>query len=308
MKDYKSYFLGRVLFIGIGMSYIFTTSGSLFWISEIIGYLLGLIIIKRIKQFNNYKYINQINLTIFCFILGIIFVNLSHTLYLDDTPLFLITSITMISAYLISLIKDKAFNRMGNILFKISIIIILMTFILLIPYINLEYIKPLTINKYSSIIYSTILYVVFSLYPVLAINNSDQKNIIKNYTISSITILLICFLIVSVMGIKEATFYRYPEYILFKRIQILEFVSNVDSIFFFIIIMDLLLSISMCYKKLNKKNGIVLLIISILLVNIICDYTRYLNVLFIILPYFVLLAFLMTIIPKKNKYKKSNKK
>ena len=55
MKDYKSYFLGRALFIGIGMSYIFTISGSFFWLSEIIGYIMGLIIIKRVNKFNNYK-------------------------------------------------------------------------------------------------------------------------------------------------------------------------------------------------------------------------------------------------------------
>ena len=109
------------------------------------------------------------------------------------------------------------------------------------------------------------------------------------------------------MGLKEATFYIYPEYILFKRIEILDFISNVDSVFFFIIILDLLLSLSMCYKKINNKNRIIVLIISIIIVNFICDYTRYLNVLFITLPYYIFISFFMTIIHKKNKYKNKNK-
>ena len=303
MKDYKSYFLGRALFIGIGLSYIFTVSESMFWLSEIIGYIIGLIFIKQIKQFNNYKFINKINIIILILLLGIIFVNLSHTLYLDETPLLLITSITMISAYLVSLVKNNAFVRMNNILFKISITIIILAFLLLIPYINISYMEPINIHKCGNILYGASLYMTFSLYPIISIDEFDKKNIIKNYTISSLTITLISFLIVAVMGLKEATFYRYPEYILFKRIQILDFISNVDSIFFFIIILDLLLSLSMCYKKFDNKKRSIVLIISIILVNFICDFTRYLNVLFIILPYYIFISFFMTIIPKINKYK-----
>lgn len=298
MKNRLSYFCSRVLFIGIGLSYLLDLNGSSLLISMLIGLLIGYFIIDRTKY-------NKHNELIFLLLisLGSSISNMCHTLYLENTSLLFIIIFTMLISFMISFIKRRAYIRLSENLFNWSIFIFITMCFSLIPFIKIDYIRPFEVPNIIDIIKGSMLFAATSILPSYVLNEKNKKE----YLIGSISIIILTFLILTVLGEKEALLYRYPEYVVLKRVKFLNFVSNFENIFFFIILVDLIVVISLCYNKLIKNNKIYdigLFVITVLIIYILTFYQKILNIVYSSFPIFVVITILMTFISKKKKYNK----
>jgi hypothetical protein len=297
MKDKTSYFLVRSLFIGIGLSKLFELT-SFNIITFLVGFIFGFIILNTIINKIIYNKLNLILITIY---LNTILINLCHSLYLDNTSLILLIIFTNLVIYLISSISDKAFNILSYKLYKLSIILIILSIILLLPHIKLNNF----INTNNNYLFSSFYLGILSTYPLININLNNKKETIINYIISFITIFILSFIMEGVLGYKEILMYRFPEYIVFKRINILNFIYNVDNIFLFIYIIDLILASSKCIKNITdiKLNKIVIIILISILSYIICKNSTLLNLINNYFIYITISLFIATILVNIFKYK-----
>ena len=110
MKDKNAYYLSRAFFSSIGMSLIFTNCLTSFWISEILGIIISVIILYFIRP-NNTKILKAIVGFLMSLIAMIILVNMGHTLYLNETPIFVLSLLPVIAVYSLSKCEKKIFNK-----------------------------------------------------------------------------------------------------------------------------------------------------------------------------------------------------
>ena len=135
---------------------------------------------------------------------------------------------------------------------------------------------------------------------------TNKKETIINYIISMITVITVSFLSVTVLGINEASIYRYPEYIVLKRIKLMNFISNVDNIFNFAIIADLMLTTASGLRGIETNNKFfkyIILTVSIIIITIVCDSNLPLIFLYDNLWWILLILLFLLLFPKKYKYK-----
>jgi len=304
MKSKMAYFNSRAFFTGIGISLICSISSTDFWISGIIGTILGVIALMLIKKKTENKIINSISGFILASIASIILVNMGHSLYLRETPVFILSIFPIIAAVIISKSGKKPLNMVLHIFFIYSIVLFFLKIAGLYLHINIENLHPLLKSNFKTILWGGILYAIIGIVPILTLNDTfDKKNIILNYVLSSITILVVSFLAVSVLGIKEVNIYRYPEYLVLKRVEFLDFINNVDSFFNFAIITDLLFTMANGIKAVKIDNTFIKILIptGILAVTVYTCFTNWpLLFLYKNLPIIFIFLLIITLIPKKN--------
>ena len=304
MADRMSYFNSRALFSGICISYIFRLTGTSFWISYILGIILGVIVLLLIKKVNNCKLVKSFTGFIFALLSGSVLVNMGHTLYLKETPVIFLTVLPLIAAFIISNSKKDALKKCAFIFFVYSILLFFLKILGLYGHINIENLYPVFTSSVKDILIGALVVMLVSVVPVLSLNDiSDKKNIIINYLVSMTTILFVSFFAISVLGLKEVELYRYPEYIVLKRIEFLNFINNVDSFFNFAIIVDLIFTMSAGLKNI-EIGGKLVKIISVtslfILINYICYRSSLLLYIYSFLPLIMIIIFVILLIPNKS--------
>jgi hypothetical protein len=306
MSDKQAYFNGRSLFCGIGLSYLLRKTGTSFWIPFILGTLLGSIILLLVKNTNQNKLIKIISGFIMAILASSLLINMGFTLYLNETPVFILTVFACIGAFITSKSKKIPFRQVLFILFVYSLFLFILKIISLYPHINMENMLPQNALNLLDIIKYSIIFALFGTVPILSLNDlNDKKNIVTNYLVSMITIFTVAFLVVSVLGIKEAQFYRYPEYIVLKRIELLDFISNVDNIFNFVIIIDLFVTMSAGFRNMEIKGkyaSIIPLALVILLTTFICYKNTPIMFLYKYTHIILFILLILILFPKKFKY------
>lgn len=286
-KLYLCYFISRATFLGIGFSLIFNYSSKDAWISCILGYLIGLIIIwttKKILDYKKGKTLNEVlgnnftgiilKILIICFSLYVIFQSY-FILQTFMTSFFLITTppfyVILPFILIILFIVSKGIKNIGKVaesLFWFCIVIPIIILIVLYQYVDLNNFYPILTTKTSNILYSALIFGTLSSVPNLFLLNikNSGKNIIKIYSLSVFTLLLISIIIMGVFGPELSVIYRYPEYMMLKKIKILSFIEKIENIVSVIWIIDGFFMVSMAShtiyellpKKHNKKIGILL--------------------------------------------------
>lgn len=304
MADRMSYFNSRALFSGICISYIFRLTGTSFWISYILGIILGVIVLLLIKKVNNCKLVKSFTGFIFALLSGSVLVNMGHTLYLKETPVIFLTVLPLIAAFIISNSKKDALKKCAFIFFAYSILLFFLKILGLYGHINIENLYPVFTSSVKDILIGALVVMLVSVVPVLSLNDiSDKKNIIINYLVSMTTILFVSFFAISVLGLKEVELYRYPEYIVLKRIEFLNFINNVDSFFNFAIIVDLIFTMSAGLKNIEiggKLGKIISVTFLFILINYICYRSSLLLYIYSFLPLIMIIMFMLLLIPNKR--------
>lgn len=307
--DKSSYFNSRALFIGYGLSLLFKMSHHDILFSILLGFVLGLIFLFAFNDKKDYKLIKFVTTILLSVIVFISIINLTKTLYLENTPLVLIICFSLIVVYYISSIKNKAWNKLTSILYVISLVMFVIIFLGLSIHIRIDYLRPIKIIDFKDVIKSSLMFFIISICPIIRLNEKDnKKELIIRYIVSSITIFLMAFIVLSVLGEKEALLYRYPEYIVLKRIKMLDFISNVDNILFFAIYLDLIVCLSSSIRKLNIKVPYLKVITLFFIgsvVYVICNHSSIINTILEIFIPLIIIMFIMTIIPKIFLHKKS---
>ena len=306
MKDKNTYYLSRAFFSSIGMSLIFTNCLTSFWISEILGIIISVIILYFIRP-NNTKILKIIVGFLMSLISMIILVNMGHTLYLNETPIFVLSLLPVIAVYILSKCEKKAFNKIGAIFFVCSIVLFALKILGLSPHFMVDNLKPYGLVGIKEIILGTLIFVSISITPIIYLDESNNRHeLIKNYLISAFTTLVVSILAMGVLGLKEVILYRNPEYIVLKKISILDFVNNVDNFFNFAILLDLLFTSSIGIRAVSTKTRESNFILCMLLLIGTSIATRNNNIVVFIyynLPYIFIVLLIIQLFLSIIKYK-----
>lgn len=247
------------LFPGITNALILNTSKNASLISVLIGIIIGFFpillittISKRIESESLKDYLISklgiigriLNILLILIAIFILFLNSWFVIDFIISQFLTRTSYYFIAIVLFLIIAwtinkgIESVSRTIFILFLFTSLIMIFLWICLIPYINLNNLKPYIDVGINKIIKSSFIYIIYITTPIIYILDlkhitKDKKNferkIIVSYIISSIIVIVFLFLIISVYGINLSTILTYPVYALFKKIQILGFIERIEN-------------------------------------------------------------------------------
>ena len=161
--DKSSYFNSRALFIGYGLSLLFKMSHHDILFSILLGFVLGLIFLFAFNNKKDYKLIKFVTTILLSVIVFISIINLTKTLYLENTPLVLIICFSLIVVYYVSSIKNKAWNKLTSILYVISLVMFVIIFLGLSVHIRIDYLRPIKIIDFKDVIKSSLMFFIISI-------------------------------------------------------------------------------------------------------------------------------------------------
>lgn len=310
MKDRQGYFNVRSLFWGLGISIICDVAKTSFWISVIIGMILGVLTLLVVNKTNETKCAKFISGFVFAILSALILSYMGSTLYLKETPVWLLVLVALIGSFIISGSRDFPYKRTVYLLFIVAIATFLCSHVLLLKEALPDNLLPMFNTSSKNVICGALIFYLYSVTPLLALNNMDNKrNMVINYVMGCLTTFLSILLCVMVLGMDETILYRYPEYGLLKRIEVFEFFSNVDNVFLTVMVMDLLVTCSAGIRNMDIKGKVPNLIVFGLLFLVIVNLERSAGVmatLYDYLPFVMLFLLILTLIPIKSKYKSSS--
>lgn len=262
------------LFVGLGITKIVNTSGSDSIISIILGTIIGIginYLFTKLpeKQKKTCSFITNL----FLLIIGLMTITkLISSVYLNKTNSLFIMLPLIILLFYTATKNNYAIFKTTTILNILFIGLIIFAFSSLIPSVNTDYFKPILINPVNNIFLGAFEYAIYSTTPLLVLPKLKEKYNYKIYLLSSLFLLIIFILIIGNLGIELSRSYRYPEYLIFKNIAILDFIENTQNILFFIWFINIYTLTS--HSTINIKNIIgikpllILLIILLLFINI----------------------------------------
>ena len=241
------------LYLGLSDIILLRKSGNEVLISMIVGSLIGIIPVLMYLKINSHldalniyeknkvmfgkvigNIINVLMIIIYIIMLVIalraiaVFVT---SKYLQNTPFYLITTLIVITCLIISFKGLETLSRVSQICFILSLIFMIIIETFLFQYIEIDNILPVFIGDCLTNVLNGAIYhaATTSLLTMLLLTISksqikDQekynKTIIIFYVIASLTLLIVMFFVISCLGYDMAKLFRYPEYILLKKIGI----------------------------------------------------------------------------------------
>lgn len=258
--------------------------------------------------------------------------------YLQNTPFYFVGILVLITVLIISFKGLEVISRMSQISFIISLILVIIIEVLLFHYIEIDNILPVIINKKSAInIFDAAIYEACSsgLLSILILTiNKDKivdkkkfnKTILIFYAISQIALLIVMFYVLSCFGLNMATLFRYPEYILLKKIGISSSGLHIENLLafrwlFYVLALSYtslfgVMTYLKDFKRPKKTYYITTVLISIL--SLICANTLFGNiphsimiiknyyVPYIAIPVFIILTIIFIGCLKEKKISKTN--
>ena len=227
-----SFLLPIAMFFGVGLSNIVTKSKESFWISIIIGVILGsLIILSFCKIFNNnkdnslfssskkIKSIVYIVISLIFVYIGIsILTNFIISIYLTEiNPIAIAIPLLLLMLYATS--KGKiVVARVSVLILALSLLFAIGIIFNLTPEFKITNYLPLFNVKFPTLlmqgvnfaIYSTSPLILLGLYAPNEIDNYKDRSLLKIYLISCLMITIIFSLTVGVMGVGKG-FFLFPS-------------------------------------------------------------------------------------------------
>ncbi len=302
MGNKEAFFYSRFLFWGFGLSLILNVAGTGFWISELLGAVLSFLILALVKKTNNALWFKRATGFIFAFLATIVIANLGGTMYLKQTPNVFLVSVPLICGFIVSKTRETPFKKTIFILFVYSLFMFFASSGILANHVNLENLLP-QIYDIKGVLLGAVIFILTSVTPILCLNDyKDKKSVLLNYATGALTVLVMSFLVVSVLGAKEAILYRYPEFVLLKRIKIYEFFSNVENLFVIMIVTDFISTIATGFRNMKlegKGTSYIPLVLVIILSTIACNHSKIMTTLYWYYPILLFLLLIPTFFPKK---------
>ena len=202
---------------------------------------------------------------------------------------------------MISLSNEKALVKTAYYLFFPCIVLTILEFVLLLPAFSFDNFTSSPLSLKNTVLASLYLYIV-SISSIYIYPQMDKCNLTKGYILSMFTLFLTSVFIIGTLGTLEGSLYRYPEYIILKRINFLNFFTNVENIFFFSILSDLIITLGMCLCSFKeKKEKIFFTFLSFIITYIIYLKTSFLSIIYSYMHIVLLILFVLNIIKGKIK-------
>lgn len=296
------------LYLGISDIILLRKSGNEVLISMLLGTFLGLIPVlmyfkinssfpdlniyeKNVKIFGK-TFGNILNFLILLIYIVMLTISIRSIVifitskYLQTTSYSLVGALVIITTVIICFKGLEVIARVSQLSFLASIFFMFVIEIFLIKYVDIGNVLPLMAsNNYLSNIISGAMYHVStcSILTTLLLTISKSsikepekynKTIIIFYLIGSLSLCLVMFFVISCFGYKVATLFRYPEYILLKKIGLsgsglhLENLLAFRWIFYILSLTNIALYGIICgvksFSKKTKLNKILTIIIAII--------------------------------------------
>lgn len=265
-----NYFITRAFLIGFTLNTLLSFVKHDSWIIPIISIVPAILIIWLINYIMDYKTNLDIGekiislfrkktgiiiiaiLIIIIYILSVLnYLNLSSFIqsqFLNKTPFIAISIMFIVPTYYVLCKGINTITRTSNILFYIAISLLMISFIGLVPVIKLENIKPFltsNISDYSNALNS---FYSFNILPMVLltaiskqklINKKIRNYLVISYIVSAISIFLIVFQTIGVLGYELSSLYEYPEFFALKHFALVKISSRVESILVIQLILDI---------------------------------------------------------------------
>lgn len=306
------YFISSIFMYGVGFSSIFKLCKSDSWIVILIGFIISLIFLKAYKKIIN-KNNNIIKIINICFILLIsmmILRILTTSFYLTKTPGLIITIPFMMLALYSSNKGINVINKISNILFIFSILTIALNLFASTKTGSIDMFIPILKTNKLKLLKGTFYYICYILSPLILVSNVDieNKTYKKIFIFSNIFLIFISLIITFVLGPNLMSIYRFPEYMIFKEINLFGFVENVENLVGLIYYINLFITSSLCLYNIKSitKNKYILYIISFVILFItefVSINYKYSLIIYKHLPYilfsFILINIFIYIIKKE---------
>ncbi len=319
MKKIDSLEYGTFIWFIIRSCFVVTTSGILLlncqedaWICIILGIILGLFpsfIYNKIKKKFPDDNIFQINENVFksfgklinliislsVLLLGIlifwILITFITTQFLYTTPPFIVGIFLITPIIYINTKNLKTIGRVSIFCFYITVTFAIIIIAGLFKEINIDNLKPFLYHTPGNIIYSTLIFICYSILPLFLLT-VIPKNKIKNYKtktnflfylLGTLSLLNLMFFNITIFGINLATLYEYSSFHLLKRVDIFEIIDRIETILTIEWILGLIIILSLIVyflkkyytqisKKENKKKENIFIILSSLIILIISSF------------------------------------
>lgn len=184
-----------------------------------------------------------------------------HYLYLNkNSLLFIIFTLLILFLYTFH-IDHFIVSRTLEILFYIFLFFMLIKMIGLVSYVEVDYLLPIATNNYNNLLFSSLLFGVFTsgvlglLY--IFYNKEIRKQKIKyyitsSYIVSCMLILINYIFIISILGNHLAGIYMYPEIMILKNINFFHFIERVDYILAFEYLISIYALLSILLQNIKK--------------------------------------------------------
>lgn len=268
--EYNSllFLLARPLFLGFGIYKIINDAGAYYWISIILGILLGLILNQIYKSLSNVKVLNKIIsiiLLVYCFYS---LTSAVSTLYLNQTPKIIILGALLLVVIYSRSKTEYTILKLANIFFIINISLFIFTILSLVPFINYQNFEFTNNFSIFKILSSAIYFGFLSTLPYITVPDFKKSYNSKIYLLSTIYTLILFTLIIGILGVPVASIYKYPEYIIFKKISILNVIENIQNLLFMSWIFEVFTLLGITSNNIKKKTLIFLLILMFIIYTI----------------------------------------
>ncbi len=302
-----NYLNSRALFMGIGLSKLLIQAHEYIWISLILGTIIGAILIHFVK-FKMKKSLLNVVICSILFVIGLnILINMISTMYLTEMPKLLVgIPIILLVMYILNK-REVIIYRVANILFVLNIFLYVVAMLSLVSDFHLENFSYSN-TPIQNVIFSALEFALFSTLPTLITRDENTADIslVKTYIISAITMGTWFLLTYGILGANLVDIYRYPEYIILKKISIMNFLENIENIVSFVWLFDIIIFL-LCNGNAIKKNVDNPRLINILL-PILLLITAFINRFYILILYIykyssiilLILAILLFVANKKR--------
>ena len=277
-----SYFLSRSFFLGFGYSVILSITNKDSWICFLLGTLIGICFIYAISKIKekmlnltmkeylqNHKILKYIILILFfCFNIfmmsQLLFIleTFASSFFLINSPTFFILLPILFLIYRITIKGWSTIGRIAEIFMPISLIIVILSIAILTPYGTTDKFLPIMTQNTFQMIRSTFMVAFYTTAPFLLLLNVPMQDhkLIRKYLFGTITIILIGILIIAVLGPNLIQIYRYPEYMILKKIKVFQFLEKIENIISITWILDVFMTLSIIAYNLRltlpkKRNS-----------------------------------------------------
>lgn len=164
--------------------------------------------------------------------------------YLQVTPYIFVGFLAVLTCFIICYKGIETIARISQISFWASLILMIFIEIFLFRYVEIENILPIFTENYISNTLEGAIYHAstcgFLTLLLLSIKKSKIKNpkkynitVLAFYLLSSVSLIIVMFFAVSCFGYKMASLFRYPEYILLKKIGLLNSELHLENLLAF---------------------------------------------------------------------------
>ena len=280
-----SFFLTRSLFLGGCFSLLVNLTKNSMIISGILGMLLGYFLLYLVYKCKGKlcKFIKVIICLVILLISTLSSTMLTSNYLLSKTPTLLI-----LLFFYGMLLYGKSKNldvigRISEIIIIISLFIYVLGYIGIIKSINISNMLPIMNSSFINVIKGIIIFMGASLLPNILLidecNDYKFKDISIGYILGSLSIIVIMFFILTIYGSELSSIARFPEYLILKKINIMDIITNLENV----LVMEWIVNIAICclfsikvmYESMNKYlfYGIILILILGLEYGIFKDYS-----------------------------------